>query len=117
MAKSEAYERADAILSGREVLVIKPELREKGVISVELKMCELCPRIFTREVGNHVRHCKECRSTNTAVPFKGDILRFFELRGKRTSALYRKGRKASERDRMSRVWQFGPRLVVHHRAP
>jgi predicted Zn-ribbon and HTH transcriptional regulator len=67
--RSEAYLRADAILSGREPLALANAFERSSKISdrgdeyirVELKHCERCGRIFTREADSDERDCPLCQ--------------------------------------------------------
>lgn len=61
MMSSEAYKLAEAVLSGKVLVLPKPAAVDDGYVRVELKHCECCPKIFTREVGSKECYCSRCR--------------------------------------------------------
>jgi len=101
--RSEAYKLADAVLSGR-VVAMPPATRSDGTARVELKMCELCPRLFTREVGTHHRYCCACRTSRMRPSTaKDNVLRFYRRPGRQSSLPFHFGRRVSERDRTPKL--------------
>lgn len=95
MARSAEYLAAEAALDGRSQ---SHRTMTATNVPLELKLCEMCPRLFVREVGSKDKYCAECRKPHRATPFKGDVLRFFELRHKRGSRPYRRTCRAVARD-------------------
>lgn len=65
MQRSREYLIADAVLSGRPIPAF-PDLKElAGQLQLdetrrEMKLCESCPRNFTRPIGSKQKNCDHC---------------------------------------------------------
>lgn len=92
------YQAADAALDGRMPPPAVPSAKACNDC-VELKMCELCPRLFARPVGSKHKYCADCRTKSRMEAFKGRLLRFFELPHHRGSGPYKRTRRAHARDK------------------
>lgn len=91
------YLAAEAVLDGRQPAApAQPTEPLPG--RVELKMCELCSRLFTRPTGSTYKYCETCRQKTRMEPFKGQLLRYFELPHHRGSGPYHRTTRAHVRD-------------------
>jgi hypothetical protein len=61
MQRSREYLIADAVLSGLPIPLAPVEVPIDETRR-EMKMCESCPRNFTRPIGSKIKNCPDCNA-------------------------------------------------------